>query len=73
MNLFCCFRKKNSTRVKDGVSETVNVLVTEDRFTEMSDISAYSKSISFFYRDYYEVGIINDLMDDMIWRVEIKN
>lgn len=79
MNLFCCFRKKKSTKkckdVKDGVLETVNVLVTDDRFTEMSDISDYSKGISFSFlnKDYYfDIGI-QDLMDEMIWQVEIRN
>ena len=77
MNLFCCFRKKKSTKkckdVKDGVLETVNVLVTDDRFTEMSDISDYSKGISFLNKDYYfDIGI-QDLMDEMIWQVEIRN
>jgi hypothetical protein len=77
MNLFCCFRKKKSTKkckdVKDGVLETVNVLVTDDRFTEMSDISDYSKGISFsfFNTDDDDVGI-QDLMDEMIWQVEIR-
>jgi hypothetical protein len=72
MNLFCCFRKKNNTNVKNGALETVNVLVTEDRFTEMSDISDYSKSMSFFYREEDDIRI-NDLMEEMIWHVEIKN
>ena len=39
MDLFCCFRKKNSVGVKDRTLESDNVLVTDDRFTEMSDIS----------------------------------
>ena len=69
MNLFCCFRKKKSNYVKDGVLETVNVLVTEDRFTEMSN---YSGSISFFNKEGDGIEI-NDLIDDMIWHVEIKN
>jgi hypothetical protein len=73
MNLFCCFRKKKGTDITVGVVlETVNVLVTEDRFTEMSSISDYSKSNSFFNREEDDIGI-NDLMDDMIWRIEIKN
>ena len=79
MNLFCCFRKKKGTKkckdVKVGVLETVNVLVTDDRFTEMSDISDYSKGISFsfFNKEDDDVAIINDLMDELIWQVEIKN
>jgi hypothetical protein len=75
MNLFCCFRKKKSTDITVGVVlETVNVLVTEDRFTEMSSISDYSKNNSFLNKDYYydDVGI-NDLMEAMIWRIEIEN
>jgi hypothetical protein len=72
MDLFCCFRKKNSVGVKDGTLESVNVMVTEDRFTEMSYISDYSKSISFFYREDDDIEI-HDLMDEMIWQVEIKN
>jgi hypothetical protein len=73
MNLFCCFRKKKSTDVKVGVLETVNVLVTEDRFTEMSDISDFSKNNSFLNKDYYfDIGI-HDLMDELIWKIEIKN
>jgi|LakMenEpi03Aug12_release.lakeMendotaPanAssembly.Ray.scaffolds.fasta_scaffold2435419_1 hypothetical protein len=75
MNLFCCFRKKKSTDVKVGVFETVNVLVTDDRFTDMSDISDYSKGISFsfFNKEDDDIAIINDLMDELIWHVEIKN
>ena len=78
MNLFCCFRKKKSTKkckdIKDGALETVNVLVTDDRFTEMSSISDYSKGISFsfFYSEEDDISI-NDLMDEMIWQVEIRN
>jgi len=79
MNLFCCFRKKKSTDVKDKVLESVNVLVSDDRFTEMSDISDYSKGNSFsfsfsFCNKAEEDDIeIHDLMDEMIWQVEIKN
>ena len=78
MNLFCCFRKKKGTKkckdIKVGVVlETVNVLVTDDRFTEMSDISDYSKNNSFLNKDYYfDIGI-HDLMDELIWKIEIKN
>ena len=74
MDLFCCFRKKNSTDVKDGTLESVNVLVTDDRFTEMSDISDYSKGISFsfFNKEEDDMGI-HDLMDEMIWHIEMKN
>jgi hypothetical protein len=72
MNLFCCFRKKINTNVKNGALETVNVLVTEDRFTEMSTVSDYNKSISFFNREDDDIEI-NDLIDEMIWHVEIKN
>jgi hypothetical protein len=72
MNLFCCFRKKKNTNVKDSSLETVNVLVTEDRFTEMSTVSDYNKSISFFNREEDDIEI-NDLIDEMIWHVEIKN
>ena len=74
MNLFCCFQKKKEiSNVKDGALETVNVLVTEDRFTEMSDISDYSKNNSFLNKDYYfDIGI-HDLMDELIWKIEIKN
>lgn len=71
MNLFCCFRKNKSTIVKNIAFDTVNVLVTEDRFTEMTNMSDYSNSISFFYRE--ENGEIHDLMEDMIWQVEMKN
>ena len=71
MNLFCCFRKNKNTNPKNIAFDTVNVLVTEDRFTEMSNMSDYSNSISFFYRDD-NIGI-HDLMEDMIWHVEMKN
>ena len=75
MNLFCCFQKKKEiSNVKDGALETVNVLVTDDIFTEMSNISDYSKGISysFFNKEEDDIGI-NDLMEEMIWHIEIKN
>ena len=74
MDLFCCFRKKNSVGVKDRTLESDNVLVTDDRFTEMSDISDYSKGISFsfFNKEEDDMGI-HDLMDEMIWHIEMKN
>jgi len=71
MNLFCCFRKKKSIDVKDSSFESDNVLVTADRFTEMSDISDYSKSISFFYRDD-TTKIIDDLLSLIVLKIEYK-
>jgi hypothetical protein len=73
MGGFCCFQKNKNKTIKDIVLETDNVLVTGDRFTEMSCVSDYSKSISFFNREDDEDDDINDLMETMIWRIEIDN
>ena len=78
MNLFCCFQKKipikaSDVKVRDVKDiETINVLVTDDRHTELSMVSNYTYEDLFRDTEDTDKKIIEDILYLMVFKIEYK-
>ena len=73
MNLFCCFQKNIPIKarvVKD--IETINVMVTEERCTELSHVSNYTYEDLFCDTEDTDKKIIEDILYLMVFKIEYK-
>lgn len=75
MNLFCCFQKKipiKAINVKVKDIETINVLVTDERVTELSMVSNYTYEDLFCDTEDTDKKIIEDILYLMVFKIEYK-
>ena len=73
MNLFCCFQKKIPIKASDVKDiETINVLVTDDRHTELSMVSNYTYEDLFRDTEDTDKKIIEDILYLMVFKIEYK-